>query len=131
MIYIVKSNLRHNGTDYPKGSFLSVEEGATSFDSLVQDGVLELVEGAKTEAEAKEILAEKQGEVAPTEAAPVAKPQDTWGPQPDVEVVAAPQAAETAPSAPTEAAPTEAAPTTEAGQPAAPEASAAPSGDNL
>jgi len=96
-IFKVLSSLNHNGTIHEKGSILNVEVNAGQFDSLVADGVLELVDGARTEDEAKEIIASKVAENDTVVAPEAVKPQDTWGPQPDKEAVLPPVATETAP----------------------------------
>lgn len=75
-IFLVQSNLKHDGVNFAKGSF--IQGDADQFDILVQDRVLKLVEGANTMDEAKEMVdIEKESEPA-EEKAP--QPKDTWGP---------------------------------------------------
>jgi len=80
-IYKVTSNIKHNGEDIKKGSFVEEFVGANT---LAADGVLKLVEGATTLEEAVEIDAEeiaKAGESVEEEVAP----QNTWEPKKDEE----------------------------------------------
>lgn len=95
-IFKVKSNLTHNGDRYEAGNLIEGDDAA--FQPLVADGVLEVVEGAATAEEAKDIIAAQESEEAAKPAAePEAKPADTWGAQPDPVTPA--EGAETAPDA--------------------------------
>jgi hypothetical protein len=78
-IFLVKSNLKHDGEVFATGSFMEGDQGR--FQSLVNDKVLEVVEGAETFDEAKAIVEKKNAEkVAEEQAAEDNKPQDTWAP---------------------------------------------------
>lgn len=87
MIFKVLSNLNHNGIAYTAGSFIT-GEGAT-FDSLVADKILKIVEGAESVEDAKILDSEPTAETTAEETV-VAKPADTWGPQPDIDPNPAP-----------------------------------------
>lgn len=81
-IFLVKQNLKHNGTDYKVGQLVQDEFEATP--NLVNDGVLRVIEGAESIQEAEAILAEekeKHGERASGEAE--LQPENTWGPRKD------------------------------------------------
>lgn len=79
-IFHVQSNLKHDGTEYPTGSF--IEGDAGTFNQLVNDGILVEVVGAETISEAKEIV-EKDAEQKKEEAEILAEkePENTWGPK--------------------------------------------------
>lgn len=82
MILHVQTNLNHNGTYYPKGSFIQSEEG--EFVPLIEEGILKVVEGANTIEEAEEITGSTAGKAEETATEPaVPTAQDTWGPRPD------------------------------------------------
>jgi hypothetical protein len=104
-IYHVLTNLKYNGTDYPAGAFVQSE--TTEFDALVAKGLVEVVPGAKTVADAQAIVTGRVLEEAAEEAEAEAEaPKDTWGPtpsetQPEVteeDVPTAPQEPETVPA---------------------------------
>lgn len=79
IIYVV-SNLNHNGTQFAKGSFC---EGDTDeFGTLFNDGVLEVVKGAKTIEQAQKIKADQASSEAEATVAAV-EPENTWGPKKD------------------------------------------------
>lgn len=77
-IFQVLSNLNHSGDLYKAGTFFEGE--LSEFGNLVKDGVLRVVEEAKTIAEAQEIVAKedaaKANQTASEESAP-----NTWGPK--------------------------------------------------
>lgn len=80
MIYHVLSNIKHNGEEFKKGSFI---EGALGeYTGLVEAGALAIVEGADTIEEAKEIVG-KPAETPTATEAPKVEEQNTWGPRPD------------------------------------------------
>ena len=83
-IFKVISNIKHNGTDFTKGSFIAEEFVGSQV--LVNDGVLKVIEGAETIEEAKAIDAETQAIVESEEE--VVEPKDTWAPEPDEPIVA-------------------------------------------
>lgn len=78
-IFKVISNIKHNGEDFLKGSFIAEEFVGSQI--LVNDGVLKEIVGAETIDEAKAIDAEEKAieEVAEE----VVEPKDTWAPEPD------------------------------------------------
>ena len=81
-IFLVKSNIKHDGTEYKKGSFFEAEYDA--FQDLVNDGVLRVVAGASSVEEAEAIIAkenEETGEQAIKEKE--VQPENTWGPKAD------------------------------------------------
>lgn len=81
-IFLVKSNIKHDGTEYKKGSFFEAEYDA--FQDLVNDGVLRVVAGASSVEEAEAIIAkenEETGEQVAKEKE--VQPENTWGPKTD------------------------------------------------
>ena len=82
VIFQVLSNLKHNDEVRSAGSFF--EEELKNFEHLVVDGVLRVVSGAKTIAEAMDIVASEAAKQE-TEAAKEAsvEPENTWGPKKD------------------------------------------------
>lgn len=83
-IFHVLSNLNHSGDIYKKGEFM--EADLDTFKHLVTDGVLRVVEGAKTIKEASKIIEREQVKAEEIRSAVVA-PRNTWGPQKDEEEV--------------------------------------------
>lgn len=81
-IFHVVSNLNYSGTIYKTGDF--IENELAGFEDLVKDGVLRIVEGAETAAQAAQIIAAEAEAKLQNEASAEAKaPKDTWGPQPN------------------------------------------------
>jgi len=82
-ILYVLSNLKHNGDVYAAGSFIEATEAdLKALETLVTDGVLRVMEGAKTTAEAAETIAnEKAVALDAVESAKENAPEDTWGPK--------------------------------------------------
>lgn len=76
-IYLVLSNLKHDGEAFTAGSLF---EGAeASFAALVQAGVLRVIEGADSlEAAAEIVKKEVASGVAKAAAVAATKPKDTW-----------------------------------------------------
>lgn len=70
----IESNLRHNGTDHVKGDFM--EADASSFEQLISEGVLSVVEGANTIEEARAMTEEAMASAVATEEAQ--QPENTW-----------------------------------------------------
>lgn len=84
-IFHVLSNVRFNGQDIPKGSF--VEAGAGEFDQLCEgnEPAMRVVPGATSIEEAQEIVARETAQAAEAaEEAAAAAPQDTWAPTKEV-----------------------------------------------
>lgn len=77
--FLVKSNIRHNGTNFERDTIISGE--LSEFKALVDDGALYHIKGAKSEEEAKELLAELEADK--EEEAGETEPEDTWGAKPD------------------------------------------------
>lgn len=78
----VRTKLQHNGEEYPVGRIFSGEQG--EFSQLVADGVLRVIEGANTAAEAAamaDIMDKKAA--ADAEAGQEVQPKNTWEAQPD------------------------------------------------
>lgn len=86
-IFLVLSNLKHDGEVLEKGS---VFQGAIeTFQSLVDAGVVKVVEGAETLEQAAEMVKKEVDEVAAkAQAAVAAAPKDTWAPSAEKPVVA-------------------------------------------
>lgn len=78
-IFKVISNIKHNGEDFLKGSFIAEEFAGSQI--LVNDGVLKEILGAETIDEAKAIDAENQ--VTEEAIEETVEPKDTWAPEPD------------------------------------------------
>lgn len=70
----IESNLNHNGTYHVKGDFM--EADASSFEQLISEGVLSVVEGANTIEEAKAMVEEAMASAVATEEAQA--PENTW-----------------------------------------------------
>ena len=83
-IFKVISNIKHNGDDFLKGSFIADEFAGSEI--LVNDGVLKEIVGAETIEEAKAIDAESQA--IEESAEEVVEPKDTWAPEADEPIVA-------------------------------------------
>lgn len=79
-IFKVLSNLNHDGTLYPKGTFIEEFAGAQG---LVNDGVLKEIEGAENTREAAELDAERTVEA--TEEEKEQAPENTWEAKKDEE----------------------------------------------
>lgn len=81
-IFLVKQNLKHNGTDYKIGQL--VQDEFEAMPNLVNDGVLRIIEGAENIGEAESILEKEKEEAGDQESAEVAQqPENTWGPKKD------------------------------------------------
>lgn len=72
--------MKHNGVEYATGSFIEAE--VAQFEQLINDGVLRVVDGAKTIEQAME-LAGKEVVNTVEEVAEIVENQDTWGAKPD------------------------------------------------
>ncbi len=83
-IFLVNSNLNHDNEVHEKGSFFDGE--LSVFQSLVDAGVLSVVDGASSIEDAKEIV-EKNIEKASEPEVKQPESQNTWGPKPDEPVV--------------------------------------------
>lgn len=77
-IFLVKSNIKHNGEFFVKGSLFEGQSG--HLQDLIQDGAIVLVGDAETFEEANKILSQPAKE---EEEINEPVPQNTWGPQPD------------------------------------------------
>jgi hypothetical protein len=95
MAYLkVLSNLNLGGTLHQAGTI--IEDDVSAFLNLIEEKVLEVIEGAESLEDAKAIDAEKQAQVAKAEAeAEGQEPENTWGAKPDEDVT--PPAEEVAP----------------------------------
>lgn len=81
IIYLVLSNLNHDGTHFQKGAFIEGDYSPT-FITLVRDGIIKEVLGASTFAEAKKIV-ETEEVNTPEVIEEVKEPENTWGGRPD------------------------------------------------
>ena len=75
-IFLVQSNLKHNGQLFKKGDLMEGDAGA--FRHFVIDGTLREIEGASSFAEAEEFLAQEAEKNAETPEEKVAEPANTW-----------------------------------------------------
>lgn len=84
-ILYVLSNLKHNGDVHVAGSFIEATEAdLKALESLIADKVLRVMEGAKTTAEAADIIASEKSAAEAAASASIEKaPEDTWGPKKD------------------------------------------------
>ena len=93
-ILYVKSNLKHNGDTHKAGSFFEGE--VSEYQGLINDGVLRVMDGASTVAQAQEILAKEvaDAEAAQREVEAGTVAQNTWEAKKDPvqETAAAPEA---------------------------------------
>jgi hypothetical protein len=78
--FLVVSALKHNDTLHRVGTV--IEGSLGDFETLVIDGVLKLIEGAKNLAHAEKIVAANAVASIEADVAEV-KPVNTWGAQPD------------------------------------------------
>lgn len=78
LYFKVLGNIKHNGATFDKGSVIEGE--LATFQPLLEDGVLAIIDGAETREEA-EVLAGTPA-VAP-EVVEEVEPENTWGPKPD------------------------------------------------
>lgn len=78
--FLATSNIKHDGELFTKGSIVAGEIG--TFGTLINDGLLQEIEGASSFEEAQEILNKKVDET-DTEADIEVAPKDTWGPSPE------------------------------------------------
>lgn len=82
IIYLVLSNLNHDGTHYQKGAFIEGDYSPT-YINLVRDGVLEEILGASTASEAKKIIETENANTPEEEPTETVTPENTWGPKSD------------------------------------------------
>ena len=82
-IFLVLSNLKHDTETYEKGSFFAGE--LATFQSLVNENVLRVIEGASSIEEAKDIVAEAEVETEESSEEVTVEPTNTWGPTKEVE----------------------------------------------
>lgn len=75
-IFLVQSNLKHNGQFFKKGDLMEGDAGA--FRHFVIDGTLREIEGASSFAEAEEFLASEAEKEAEAPEQEVAEPANTW-----------------------------------------------------
>lgn len=82
-IFLVLSNVKHNGTEYKNGQLIQEDE-TESLNILVRDGVLRLLDQAKSISDAEYIL-EKGKEINDKKeiSEKEKEPENTWGPKKD------------------------------------------------
>lgn len=77
IIYLVLSNLNHEGNLYQKGALIDGDYSPV-FINLVRDGIIKEVLGASTFKEAKKILETEETSTL-EETTPEVEPENTWG----------------------------------------------------